>query len=114
MLPSVKPGEIPRMIVEYIRYRLPVADAAGFERDYLTAAAHLAASPYCLGYELTRCVDEAGIYVLRIRWTSAQDHMQGFRHSPQFPPFFAAIRPYVDRIDEMRHYEMTAVTSEAT
>ena len=102
------------MIVEYIRYRLQAANAVGFEHDYAAAAVHLAASPYCAGYELTRCIDEAGIYVLRIRWTSAEDHMQGFRHSPQFPPFLAAIRPYVDRIEEMRHYEITAVTSEVT
>jgi quinol monooxygenase YgiN len=101
------------MIVEYIRYRLPEADSAGFERDYATAAAHLAASPYCLSYELTRCIEEAGVYILRIRWTSADDHMQRFRHSPQFPPFLAAIRPYVSRIEEMRHYEVTAVASEA-
>ncbi|BDU19040.1 antibiotic biosynthesis monooxygenase family protein [Dyella sp. GSA-30] len=101
------------MIVEYIRYRLPEADSAGFERDYASAATHLAASSYCLGYELTRCIEEAGVYILRIRWTSANDHMQGFRHSPQFPPFLAAIRPYVSRIEEMRHYEVTAVASEA-
>lgn len=96
------------MIVEYIRYRLPEADSAGFERDYATAAIHLAASPYCLGYELTRCIEEVGVYILRIRWTSADDHMQGFRRSPQFPPFLAAIRPYVSRIEEMRHYEVTS------
>jgi quinol monooxygenase YgiN len=97
------------MIVEYIRYRLPAADGPGFERDYARAAASLAASPFCLGYELSRCVDEAGVYILRIRWTSAEDHLQGFRHSEQFPPFLAAIRPYVSQIEEMRHYQVTEV-----
>jgi quinol monooxygenase YgiN len=97
------------MIVEYIRYKLPAAEATAFEADYARAAASLAASPYCLGYALDRCIEEPGIYVLRIRWTSAEDHLQGFRRSEHFGPFLAAIRAYVPRIEEMRHYEPTPV-----
>ncbi|WP_266182631.1 putative quinol monooxygenase [Dyella humicola] len=98
------------MIVEYIRYKLPAADAIAFEMDYARAAACLAASPYCMGYALDRCAEEPGNYVLRIRWTSAQDHLQDFRHSEHFGPFLAAIRAYVPQIEEMRHYEPTGVT----
>ncbi|MGC1549813.1 MAG: antibiotic biosynthesis monooxygenase family protein [Rhodanobacter sp.] len=97
------------MIVEYIRYKLPVENCATFESDYARAAHSLAESPYCIGYELSHCSDEPGVYVLRIRWTSADDHMQGFRHSAQFPPFLAAIRPYVSQIEEMRHYKLTHI-----
>jgi hypothetical protein len=39
-------------------------------------------------------------------WDSADGHLRGFRGSPQFAGFFAAVRPYVDRIEEMRHYEV--------
>jgi hypothetical protein len=35
--------------------------------------------------------------------------MQGFRGSEDFRSFFKAIKPYLDRIDEMRHYRQTAV-----
>ncbi|WP_266171841.1 antibiotic biosynthesis monooxygenase family protein [Dyella subtropica] len=101
------------MIVEYIRYKLPATDAPAFESDYARAATSLAASPFCQDYELTRCSDEAGVYILRIRWTSAEDHMQGFRRSEHFPPFLAAIRPYVPQIQEMRHYELTEVVGGA-
>ena len=37
--------------------------------------------------------------------------MQGFRKGEHFPGFFAAIRPFVGEIAEMRHYEPTAVAS---
>ena len=60
------------MIVEYIRYRIAAADAASFERDYAQAAHSLDASAHCLGYELSRCVDEPACYVLRIDWDSAE------------------------------------------
>ncbi|GII88304.1 hypothetical protein Ssi03_62940 [Sphaerisporangium siamense] len=95
------------MIVEYIRYRVPDGDE--FEASYRRAAAHLARAPQCVDYELSRCVEEPGSYILRITWTSAQDHLEGFRRSALFQDFFAEIRPYVDRIEEMRHYERTPV-----
>ena len=35
--------------------------------------------------------------------------MEGFRKSALFGEFFAEIRPYVEQIEEMRHYARTAV-----
>lgn len=99
------------MIVEYIRYRLPTDHATAFERDYAEAAKSLDASPHCLGYELARSEDEPACYILRIEWDSAEGHMQGFRRSAEFGPFFTAIKPYLDDIEEMRHYAVTAVRS---
>jgi quinol monooxygenase YgiN len=97
------------MIVEYIRYRIPSDQASAFEQAYAQAAEPLSRSPHCLSYELTRCVDEPACYTLRIEWDSAEGHMRGFRSSPQFAPFFQAIKPYVKLIEEMRHYEPTTV-----
>lgn len=97
------------MIVEYIRYTIPADRRAAFERGYAEAEAPLAASPHCLGYELARCAEDPTQYVLRIEWDSAEGHLQGFRRSAEFRTFFAAIRPFVDDIAEMRHYEPTGV-----
>lgn len=97
------------MIVEYIRYAIPADRAAAFERAYAAAAPALDASPHCLAYDLARCADDATQYVLRIEWDSAEGHMQGFRQSAEFGTFFAAVRPYVGDIAEMRHYAPTPV-----
>lgn len=101
------------MIVEYIRYRIPAETAAAFEADYARAGAQLAAAPQCVDYELSRCDDEPEAYTLRITWTSSEDHLKGFRGGEHFPPFFAAIKPYVSNIEEMRHYtKVAAVTGQ--
>ncbi|MEV0073703.1 antibiotic biosynthesis monooxygenase [Amycolatopsis sp. NPDC050768] len=100
------------MIVEYLRYTIPADRAAAFEAAYAEAAGALAKAPECAGYDLSRCVEDPTRYVLAIRWTSAEAHLEGFRRGPHFPPFFAAIRDYVGDLDEMRHYEPTAVTGE--
>ena len=97
------------MIVEYIRYRIPPERTGEFEAAYGRAGAALRAAPQCLDFELSRCVDEPGRYILRIGWTSEKEHMEGFRGGPHFPGFLAEIRPYLPMIEEMRHYDRTTV-----
>ena len=97
------------MTVEYIRYVLNRHSGEELVAAYRVAAENLRAAPECLAYELTRCEEDPNSYVLRIRWTSTSDHLQKFRKGPHFPPFFAAIKPFVDEIAEMRHYADTGV-----
>ena len=99
------------MIVEYIRYALKEHDGDQLVAAYGRAQEELRASPNALAWELTRCADDPSSYILRIEWDSAEGHMSGFRKGPQFPGFFAAIRPFVGEIAEMRHYEPTPVAS---
>ena len=101
------------MIVEYVRDEIGEERGPEFEAAYAQAAAALDASPHCQGYELSRCVEAPASYVLRIQWDSLEGHMQGFRRGAEFPAFFAAIRPYVGDIAEMRHYAPTAVATRA-
>ena len=95
------------MIVEYIRYQIPTERDEAFRSAYTRAAASLRASVHCLGYELSRCEEDRSSYILRIHWTSTSDHLQGFRRSPEFGPFLAEVRPFIEQIQEMRHYEPT-------
>jgi len=110
------------MIVEYIRYKLTgspaqsgeniaaAADAAvAFEAAYQTATSSLKASANCLSYELSRCVEEQDRYILRIVWDSMDGHLTGFRRGPEFASFLAAIKPYINQIEEMQHYALTSV-----
>jgi quinol monooxygenase YgiN len=100
------------MIVEYIRYLIPEDDAGAFEDAYSTAGASLEASSHCERYEIARCTEDPTAYTVRIEWDSAEGHMQGFRNGTEFRSFFAAVRPYVDRIEEMRHYGVVANSNE--
>lgn len=106
------------MIVEYIRYKLDKHETeshedtfGNFEAAYRAGAASLDASPHCLGYELTRCVEEQDRYILRIEWDSVEGHLMGFRRAPEFAPFLTAIKPYIKDIEEMQHYMLTTVVA---
>jgi len=97
------------MVIEYVRYRIPADQADQFVAAYATAGAALRKSSHCLGYELSRCTEEPTSFILRIEWDSVEGHMDGFRKSPAFREFFASVRPFVGNLEEMRHYERTAV-----
>jgi hemoglobin len=97
------------MIVEYTRYRISEDRREAFIKGYEKAAEHLAASPACLAYELTHCTEEPDRYILRIKWKSTEEHIQGFRKEPGFRDFFQLVRPFFQDIEEMQHYELTKV-----
>ncbi|MFL6576912.1 MAG: antibiotic biosynthesis monooxygenase family protein [Povalibacter sp.] len=97
------------MVPEVIRYRIKAEKVEAFITDYTHAATALKQSPHCKGFELMRSTKDAELFLLLIRWDSADGHMKGFRSSAQFKEFFTHIRPYVNDILEMEHYEFTDV-----
>jgi quinol monooxygenase YgiN len=82
-----------------------------FEAAYRRASEALDTSEHCLGYELSRGVEEPQNWILRIDWDSLEGHEQGFQKSAQFGPFFEAVRPFFDDIREMKHYRATEIAS---
>ncbi|MBX2883101.1 MAG: antibiotic biosynthesis monooxygenase [Granulosicoccus sp.] len=94
------------MIVEYLRYSIDAERQADFIRDYRAASKPLQRSDYCEQYEFCQCVEDPSKFIIRIQWTSADDHLQRFRGSAEFKEFFGHIKSYVGDIDEMRHYDV--------
>jgi quinol monooxygenase YgiN len=95
------------VIVEYIRYSIDDGRAEDFEEAYRRAGEALQASDHCERYEVSRCSEDPTQYVVRIEWDSEEGHLSGFRQSPEFRIFFEDVKPFVNDIEEMRHYEVT-------
>lgn len=72
------------MVVEYIRYTVPLDRGEEFEAAYRRAGRVLDADPHCEGFEVARGVEEPERFVVRIEWDSIDGHEQGFRRSEQF------------------------------
>jgi quinol monooxygenase YgiN len=100
------------MIIEYIRYKISNSNVEAFLEAYRKAACLLDQSKFCLGYELSECEEEPGQFILRIRWTSTDEHINGFRKSELFPEFFTLVKPFFNYIQEMRHYQLTDILRE--
>ena len=94
------------MIIEYIRYALSEHSPAELIAAYNKAIRYLDAARECSEYELSQCIEEPSIFVLRIKWISQQAHLVGFRKGENFPPFLEEIRGFIPEIVEMRHYHI--------
>jgi hemoglobin len=99
------------MIVEYTRYKIEPARREAFENAYRKAVGSLEGSSHCLAYELSHCSEDPDHYTLRIEWDSEEGHLKGFRSSPEFRAFFAAVQPFVKDIEEMRHYQVLSAST---
>ncbi len=93
-------------MVEYIRYVVNDERAGEFEEAYLAAGGVLNDDVHCLGYEVTRGVEQPEHFVVRIEWDSVEGHEHGFRSSARFGEFFAAVKPFFSQIEEMKHYSV--------
>lgn len=91
--------------IEIIRYSIPREERKKFEDAYRDAGKHLDSSPYCLGYEVIHGVEEPDKYIVRIHWTSIEDHVSGFGKSEDFAAFYIHVKPFYNYIEEMKHYE---------
>lgn len=94
---------------EIIRYKISAEQQADFETAFTKAGEFLKASPYCLSYDIVHGVEEPQHYIIRIHWTSVDDHLQKFRSSAEFKSFFALVRPFYTNIEEMKHYTSTGI-----
>lgn len=95
--------------VEIIRYTIQKERGADFEKAYEKAGEYLAASPFCLGYNVLRGDEEPEHYIVTIYWTSKEEHLNGFRKSADFQKFLKLVSPYYNNIDEMKHYNKTSI-----
>jgi len=95
------------MIVEYIRYSIDDGRAEPFVEAYRSVGEALEASEHCERYEVSRCNEDPTQHVVRIEWDSEEGHLSGFRQSPGFQRFFEDVKPFVNDIEEMRHYQVT-------
>jgi hypothetical protein len=96
---------LPFRIPKYIRCKIPAEQQADFIRDHITAKEPLMRSPYALDFDISQCAEDGAQFIVRIEWTSADDHLKKFRTSAEFRELFRCISPYVAMIEEMRHYE---------
>ena len=95
--------------VEIIRYKISVDNQKKFIEAYDSTLKILKNSPYCSGLEVIHGVDEPENFIVRIHWTSIEDHLNKFRVSDEFQSFFNLVKPFFNNIQEMKHYESTKI-----
>lgn len=71
------------MIYEYAHLRIAEGNRAAFESAAHDARKILLSAAGCRDAQISRSVDEPGLYLLKVGWDSIEDHLERFPHSEQ-------------------------------
>lgn len=92
------------MILEIAQLQVQPGQAAAFEAAFHSAQRIIASMPGYLGHELQKCVEQAGHYMLPVRWVSMADHEVGFRQSAGYQEWRALLHRFYDPFPTVLHY----------
>jgi heme-degrading monooxygenase HmoA len=96
------------MILEGVVLDVKPEQTAAFEAAFAEARPIITAAPGCLSCQLQRSVDKDRRYLLLVEWRTLEDHMQGFRQSPDYLRWKALLHHFYEQPIEVLHYERIA------
>ena len=77
----------------------------GFEAAFREASEIIARMPGYRGHELQRCLEIPHQYLLLVRWERLEDHIVGFRTSPDYQEWRRLLHHCYDPFPTVEHYE---------
>ena len=80
--------------------------AAEFEAVFKTASAIISSMPGYISHELQRCIETMNRYILLVRWQNLEDHIVGFRQSPDYQTWRSLLHHFYDPFPTVEHYEV--------
>jgi heme-degrading monooxygenase HmoA len=82
----------------------------GREREFMAAMEGaktlIAASPGFVGLRVERCVERPSCFLLLVEWEHLEAHTEGFRESPAYGKWRAALHHFYDPFPVVEHFEM--------
>jgi heme-degrading monooxygenase HmoA len=81
-----------------------------FVRAMERAKAIIAVSPGFRWLRVERCLERPSCFLLLVEWEQLEDHTEGFRGSPAYQEWRAALHHFYDPFPVVEHFE-TVVTA---
>jgi len=80
----------------------------GLERDFEAAFAEarpiISSMPGCIRVSLSRCLERPTSYLLLAEWERLDDHVEGFRRSPQYEKWKRLLHHFYDPFPTVEHF----------
>jgi heme-degrading monooxygenase HmoA len=93
------------VILEHAVLDVRAGEEAAFEEAFGRASSIIAASPGFRSLQLLHCVEAARRYLLLVEWETLRDHTEGFRGSPAYEEWRAALHHFYEPFPTVEHYE---------
>jgi heme-degrading monooxygenase HmoA len=96
------------MITEHAELPIIPGREEEFETAFASATHIIAASPGFGGLTLSRNHERPSTYLLLVQWATLDDHETGFRKSPAYEDWKAALHHFYSPAATVEHYEVVA------
>lgn len=93
------------MILEHVPLEVVPGREAEFEDAFGQASTIIASMQGFRSLRLSRCVEEPHRYLLLVEWDRLEDHMVGFRGSPEYQEWRTLLHHFYDPFPTVLHFE---------
>jgi heme-degrading monooxygenase HmoA len=91
-------------VVEHGLLTIKPGTKAAFETAMREALPLISSKPGFGGVRVAECVERPGTYLLLVEWDSLEAHTEGFRKSPEYEHWRAALHPFYDPFPTIEHF----------
>ncbi len=96
------------MIIEHALLSVRPGLEREFEAVFAEAKPIISAMPGCGQVSLSRCIERPHTYLLLVQWERLDDHVEGFRRSPQYEEWKRLLHHFYDPFPTVEHFEEVA------
>lgn len=97
------------MILEAAMLQVRAGSEADFEAAFRRASPIIASMKGYRSHELQRCLESPGKYLLLVRWERLEDHVTGFRRSPEYQEWRRLLHHFYDPFPVVEHFEQVVL-----
>ncbi len=94
------------MILEVAFLDVIPGQETDFEAAFREASPLIASIKGYIGHELRHSIENQSRYVLLVKWESLEDHVVGFRGSPEYQQWKRLLHHFYDPFPVVEHYEL--------
>ncbi|MEI8050908.1 MAG: antibiotic biosynthesis monooxygenase [Actinomycetes bacterium] len=96
------------MIVEHAVLEVRPGQEAAFETALQEALVHISSSPGFGSLRVARGIESASRYILVVEWDTLEAHTEGFRGSPAYDKWRAALHHFYEPFPTVEHFTVVA------
>lgn len=93
------------MILEHAQLSVIPGEEPAFEAAFREASEIIGSMTGFRALRLERCIEVPSEYLLLVEWDRLEDHVEGFRGSPEYDRWRNLLHHFYEPFPTVRHYE---------
>jgi len=94
------------MILEVAILDVKEGQKKEFEAAFKQAQSIISSMKGYVSHQLQSCIEKQNRYILLVNWETLEDHVEGFRGSPEYQNWKELLHHFYDPFPEVEHYEL--------